>query len=766
MPESGGPTTQSGILYQNSIAALFLGRLCDATSRPEFESVTHVRVETLDSVDDIVVTFADNHKAFIQAKEDIRASDSAWKKLWEDFGKQYQSAQFAKGADRIAFWVGNYRDDHTSLRELCQRAISSSIYQEWQSRITEEQRGVLGKIKPHLPPELLDNSTLLHLFKHIEVEIHPFPTIERDEAPRWMPITSIYSITLFRLLRDQVGGASRIRGEFTSYQLQKLLVSENPDLVFSVPMDIEEIKGSIRACSSLLRQQKNTIGNMGIHIRRNIVDEIVNWIINSSNDIKNLAMLIDQAGTGKTVALQDVLIDLEARGYDVLAIKADQQLSGINLLSDIPNRLELSQSPENILSRLARLGRVAVLIDQIDALSLSLAHDQATLDIVLDFIARLRRIPNLRIVISCRLFDRNSDQRLRQIHPIQQFSLTQFTEDEISGILSSMEVSYQDLLPSTRNLLQTPLHLNLFALALENAADSRSKLLGVTSLQELYGAIWENVVLSEDTRAPSKVDRVEVLRLIKNYMSQNQCISVPKSALLQPGLAYLEQAMRWLASAGILISGKSGWTFIHQTFFDYLYAREFVEQGENLVETILHSDQGLFLRPQLIQVIEYMRGTNEQQYLKDLTRLLLGSGLRYHLYDLLLRWFGSISNPTDAEWLIARRMLVSEERCSLLVRRMFGNPEWFERLRKTLIPTWLSKEVDVEGLVIPYLISLADKEATQLSAIDLLRPFIGKNETWNKRLFQFVFGIQDWYSIEAAEFYEQVIFQTKRIRST
>ena len=76
MPESGGPTTQSGILYQNSIAALFLGRLCDATLRPESERVIHVRVETPDFVDDIVVTFADNHKTFIQAKEDVSCREA------------------------------------------------------------------------------------------------------------------------------------------------------------------------------------------------------------------------------------------------------------------------------------------------------------------------------------------------------------------------------------------------------------------------------------------------------------------------------------------------------------------------------------------------------------------------------------------------------------------------------------------------------------------------------------------------------------------
>ena len=50
MPERGGPTTQSGILYQNSIAALYLGRLCDATQRPASDFVQSVRVEAPEDV--------------------------------------------------------------------------------------------------------------------------------------------------------------------------------------------------------------------------------------------------------------------------------------------------------------------------------------------------------------------------------------------------------------------------------------------------------------------------------------------------------------------------------------------------------------------------------------------------------------------------------------------------------------------------------------------------------------------------------------------
>ena len=42
MAERGGPTTQAGIHYQNSVSALYLGRLCDAAPRPERARVVEV----------------------------------------------------------------------------------------------------------------------------------------------------------------------------------------------------------------------------------------------------------------------------------------------------------------------------------------------------------------------------------------------------------------------------------------------------------------------------------------------------------------------------------------------------------------------------------------------------------------------------------------------------------------------------------------------------------------------------------------------------
>jgi len=90
--------------------------LCDKTWRPNNEQVVHVRVETLDKVDDTVVSFTDEHKLFIQAKENISVSDREWGKLWANVGKQYSSTDFNKEKDRIGLYLG--RDTFWDLKEL------------------------------------------------------------------------------------------------------------------------------------------------------------------------------------------------------------------------------------------------------------------------------------------------------------------------------------------------------------------------------------------------------------------------------------------------------------------------------------------------------------------------------------------------------------------------------------------------------------------------------------------------------------------------
>ena len=170
-PRRGGQSTQSGIFYQNSVAALFLGRLCDNADSPLEQQVIQVRVETPDKVDDIVVKFADEHKLFIQAKENIVTSDKAWKKLWQDFEAQYLDSGFNSEVDRLKLQMGRERSELRTLQSLCEHASTALSPDEWMKSLSSVEKKLLEKIRPILSFQFWNDDTLWTFFRHIEIGI-------------------------------------------------------------------------------------------------------------------------------------------------------------------------------------------------------------------------------------------------------------------------------------------------------------------------------------------------------------------------------------------------------------------------------------------------------------------------------------------------------------------------------------------------------------------------------------------------------------------
>lgn len=808
MSEQGGPTTQSGIFYQNSVTALYLGRLLDATECPASERIIQVRVEAPVSVDDIVITFGDEHKEYIQAKENITISSDAWKKLWSDFNEQFHSQEFQKNSDRLLLQIGKWRNEHSDLQELCQRASTYKSYEKWEDSLSKDQKKLLEKIKLQLPPQLLSKEDLLKFFDHIDVDIWPLKIIEQS-TPSYIPQTNIIPHTLFRLLRDRAGENARIRGSFTAHQLRESLQNEMPDLTFSDPPDVKNLRTEVKYCSAFLRQHKHTIANTDEYIKREIIDNIIDWLLqDEDNTDKNVAMLLDQAGMGKSVVMRDVLCNLETKSIDVLAIKADRQLSDVINFTEVPSKLGLTHSVEQTVERLAKLGRVVVLIDQIDALSFSLAHNQKALNIVSDLIARLRGIPNVRILISCRVFDYNTDPQLKSIPIGPQFALPELSDTEIQSVIQKLGLDYHILSLSTRQLLRIPQQLHSFALVVEKNKDV-TQLQEVTTLQELYDLLWQR----QEPGSPSLRDRSKVLDLLLDHMNSTPPrVSAPQS--LTDENEDLKKASDWLASAGILIPDGIDWTFLHQTFFDYWFARRFVEQNGDIVETILHSNQGLFERSILIQVMTYLRSQQHDRYLRDLDqllnqphlrfhvyehlahwfgnfrkserliksrrlrhrlynrllrwssyarqgeRLIKPRQLRFHLYYHLLQWFGNLTNPTDEEWLLAQQLLLNPEKQAHLLLCMQGNSGWLKWLYPFL-KEWLEKEdVFIDRQVIPYLATMVSIGTAQADIAKLIHPYLGRSKQWEDRIRIIFSRIRNWYATEAIELFEQSIYQS------
>lgn len=118
MAEAGGTSTPSGIWYQNSVAALHMGRMLDTRARPIGDRVLSVGVEAPDHVDDIVVRYADGATRFIQAKLTLRQGDAAWDGLWQAMARQRQSL----GAiDRLGIALADAGPLAANLRACAER---------------------------------------------------------------------------------------------------------------------------------------------------------------------------------------------------------------------------------------------------------------------------------------------------------------------------------------------------------------------------------------------------------------------------------------------------------------------------------------------------------------------------------------------------------------------------------------------------------------------------------------------------------------------
>lgn len=499
----------------------------------------------------------------------------------------------------------------------------------------------------------------------------------------------------------------------------------------------DEWLAAIHEANAELRAYPDEIA--GIHIERTEVAEIVTWI-HQADPKEHLGVLLDQPGSGKTVVMHDVLMQLEGEKLPVLAIKADY-LSGIKDQEDLGKRLGLPASVEVCARTLAAEGRFVVLLDQLDALSLSLSSDQTTLDVVLSTILHLRGYENIRIVASCRIFDLNNDPRLSRIKVDRRFQLRPLDENQLVYILQALGIDPTRLLPAHLALFAFPLNLEIYSHVVTN--DNSQLRESYHSLQELYGALWRKRIEVVPPNSPRPTERASaVYRLVEVMQNKQQLVAL---------LAVLDdysEAATYLERVGFIRREGNHWLFFHETLFDYCYTRHFVTQGRLLSHEILSSPQGLFERSKMVQVLAYLRGASVLAYRGELTKLLFADTLRSHLRLLLIGWFGSLPDPTADELHIARRLMRETEDRTRFFRAASSNEGWFDRLREETVPTMLQGNDELQiNLATSYLATLIRQRTEDV--LSYLHPYLGTSEKWDERISLCLTNLKSWHSHQA-----------------
>ena len=462
------------------------------------------------------------------------------------------------------------------------------------------------------------------------------------------------------------------------------------------------------------------------------------------------SVMTGRAGSGKTACVVEVLDGLRERGLPVLAFRLDRVPSA-STTEELGRYLDLEESPALVLAAAANAaGRPGVLIiDQLDAVSTISGRSSAAFDLVEQLLheargMRVRAV--IHTVVVCRMFDWQNDSRLRQLMPPDsqaQVEVAEFTFDEVKDILASADFDAALFLQRQLELLRLPQNLSLFLEA--NFDVSRAPVFGTA--KALFDRYWDAKRQSVADQVRTAPDQwVDVIQTLCDEMTSVQQLSVAKEKLDRFSPDYLKQ----MGSEGVLTFDGRRYGFGHESFFDYCFARLYVNRPQSLVSFLEESEHHLFRRAQVRQVLAYLRDADRDRYVRELADLLSGAQVRTHLKELAFALLAEVADPTVDEWAIWEEWTASaleaieegtanpDKLSALAWRKFFGSAPWFAFVDgRGVVERWLgSGNAQLANVAMSHLRVHHRHSPNRVAA--LLEPYADRGGEWSVRLRNFM----------------------------
>ncbi len=167
-----------------------------------------------------------------------------------------------------------------------------------------------------------------------------------------------------------------------------------------------------------------------------------------------------------------------------------------------------------------------------------------------------------------------------------------------------------------------------------------------------------------------------------DQMYECQQISLP----LRRYESRFRAAVDYLSSQSLISHHDGKLQFFHQSFFDYVFARSFVDRGKSITLDLLSTGkhQGLFIRSQIRQVLAYLREADETNYEREIRTLLKDDGIRFHIRLLTIQHLASQANPVPVEYRLLKQFIQPEPLLWETFLEAINTPKWFQFLTQTL----------------------------------------------------------------------------------
>ena len=351
-------------------------------------------------------------------------------------------------------------------------------------------------------------------------------------------------------------------------------------------------------------------------ITRDVADGIIDLLCDQADRNPANVLLTGVAGVGKTNVILQTIDKLREKGMPFLVFRLDD-LEPTNLPNDVGNQLDLPASPAFVLRSSAKHDDCVLIIDQLDAVSIASARSPLFFHCVEQIINQAQGLPNMQILLACREFDLEFDDRLQKLKKEGDFArvfVDRLELDTVSETLIDLGFDPNQLNENQLDLLSIPLHLNLLAETIDEASTEGNKIVDFRSRTDLYEIFWRSKKQAIRLRLDRPVDSDwnEILDVLCNCMRAKQTLTVPEITLADCS----EDVVHTMVSERVLVASLHHYTFFHQGFFDYVFTRRFFAHGGKVAPFLEESVQNLFKRAQIRQLLLFERDKDFEQLLK------------------------------------------------------------------------------------------------------------------------------------------------------
>ena len=474
--------------------------------------------------------------------------------------------------------------------------------------------------------------------------------------------------------------AFSILREFLEQRINKKITTESVrrDLTLEGKILFKEWSLDPTLREQLSRETKDYLGTYspfgaaGETIVRQQSMEIVEDLLRPNGPA--VVLLTGVAGSGKSGVVRAVINHLQYRGVTHLALRVDHHLQCTTrsaLGREVTGR---DESPTTTLKGVEPIERSVLIIDQVDAISEISGRNGAVKKVVMQLVDDARNYSTVRVLVVCRSFDLESDARLKALRESLgvvhvDVPLPDWAED-VEPLLISKNIFANKLTQKQQELLCLPLNLAMFLEIDEGSTAS------FVSRNDLFDRLLDSKDRSIRRDRSVGWGVASPLLELAQWMSEQQVLDAPREVL-----SSYSGALDILSSEGLIVRSRDRVNFFHESFFDYIYARAFCRRTQSVLDLLCTSEQHLFRRTQVRQILETLRDNDPRRYMTELRDLLSNMVVRYHIKVAIAQWLGSQPTPSVGERDIVLTLDDGDGHISPLIRySVLTTAGWFDRL--------------------------------------------------------------------------------------